>query len=85
MKSDHRPTDLKHRLKTPAGLQLISRSKRKEIEQKRSAAGDSFSDGAKKSPRKSGDSFETMKYTVKNEKASPKKLPVSARVAAAGQ
>lgn len=86
MKSDQKPPDLKHRLKTAAGLQLISRSKCKELQIARTST-DGAGDGPKK-PRKSSESFENIKYTVKNEKVSPKqtKAPASApsRVAAKG-
>lgn len=87
MKSDQKPKDLKHRLKTPAGLQLISRSKRKDLELQRSVENEGAAGDLPKKPRKSAESFENIKYTVKNEKVSPKvKSPETgpSRVAATG-
>jgi len=83
MKSDHRPKDIKHRLKTPAGLQLISRSKRKEMEEKRPVSSSGSTEEVSRQPQKK--SFENMRYTVKNEQASVKQVSPTARVAATGE
>ncbi|WAR18582.1 ZC3HE-like protein [Mya arenaria] len=67
-KLERRPVDMRHRLKTAAGQQLMSRSKRKELEMMVRTV-DSEKDQVKKPHRPSGD-FESIRYTVKNESAS---------------
>lgn len=73
MRSDRQPVNLKHRLKTAAGLGLLSRSKRAEINQKYSGTTNSSQDPGNK-PRRSNESFENITYTIKNENISPKKV-----------
>lgn len=75
MRSDRKPVDLKNRLKTAAGLGLISRSKRAELEGMKYRIETGQTTDAAKKPRRSSDGFENMKYTIKNESASSSKSP----------
>ncbi|KAL4237740.1 hypothetical protein ACF0H5_002453 [Mactra antiquata] len=75
MRSDRQPIDLKHRLKTAAGIGLISRSKRAEISKKYSSS--STTEETVKKPRKSTEGFENIKYVIKNESTSPTVKKVS--------
>ena len=80
MKSDQRPVDLRKRLKTAAGLQLLSRSKRKGIEDMTYTIENDI-----KKPRKAAEDFTQIKYTVKNVKASKSPDQRRSKAALAGQ
>ena len=96
MHSDRKPVDLSRRLKTAAGLQLISRSKRKEFEKMKytvSNQGTAKETAGVKRSRSSSGGKEKMQFTVKNDSAtSPSKastrvqapLAGSSRMAASG-
>jgi hypothetical protein len=98
MRSDRQPVDLKKRLKTAAGIGLLSRSKRTELEALKYRADSEPSKDSAKKPRRSNEGFENMKYTIRNEtaptsKSPPKKTPpktkapvvAPSRVAASGE
>ncbi|XP_053398627.1 uncharacterized protein LOC123523941 [Mercenaria mercenaria] len=87
MRSDRQPVDLKKRLKTPAGIGLLSRSKRTELEALKYRVETEPSKDTAKKPRRSSEGFENMKYTIRNEtvsrsKSPPKKTPPKAKAPA---
>ncbi|XP_052275626.1 uncharacterized protein LOC127874958 isoform X1 [Dreissena polymorpha] len=73
VRSDERPVEVKHRLKTAAGQQLMSRSKRHEMNAKSSMHSAESDEEPPKKTRRSSDGFENLKYTVRNEGAAGEK------------